>query len=413
MKFLSIFNISLRAITLMSRFLLMFFIAKFLSPGSLGLYGIFSTTILFSLYVVGLDFYIYSTRELIISERKTWGRFLASQFKLSLILYLFYLPLMFLVFYYKFMPINIFPYFVIILILEHLCQEIQRVLIAAQKPIVANIGLFLRNGFWPLLLIALYLFKLVHVDIGLIFELWIFGDALAVLFYVYYLLKLNISGWRGKTDWSWVVNGIKISLFFLVGTLALRFNSVSERYWMQYINGLELVGVYSFFIGINSIISSFIDAGVVSFLYPKMIKAKSDNDSEKYKKIRKKLSVQIFIWTGVLTFASLMLINQVLLFIDKNEYYAHIGMYYITLTSAAIACIGLIPHYDLYARKKDRVIVYTHVISLIVFLISGICLSKIFNIYAIPLAVLIAQIYIVGSKYFYLRRDVNEYPNIN
>jgi lipid-A-disaccharide synthase-like uncharacterized protein len=51
---LRLFNTILRAITLGSRFILFFFLARFLTPDEIGYYGLFSGTLLF--------LYFFSTR---------------------------------------------------------------------------------------------------------------------------------------------------------------------------------------------------------------------------------------------------------------------------------------------------------------------------------------------------------------
>ena len=51
-----LFNMALRGLTLASKFLLIFFLARFLEPAELGLYGLVVATIGYALYLLGLDF---------------------------------------------------------------------------------------------------------------------------------------------------------------------------------------------------------------------------------------------------------------------------------------------------------------------------------------------------------------------
>ena len=48
-------NIGLRFSTLGVRFLLIFFLAKYLDAASVGYYGLFAATVSYALYFVGLD----------------------------------------------------------------------------------------------------------------------------------------------------------------------------------------------------------------------------------------------------------------------------------------------------------------------------------------------------------------------
>lgn len=50
-------NLVLRGTTLVSKFALLFVLAKFLEPLEVGLYGLFSATIFYCLMALGFDFY--------------------------------------------------------------------------------------------------------------------------------------------------------------------------------------------------------------------------------------------------------------------------------------------------------------------------------------------------------------------
>ncbi|POE22086.1 hypothetical protein BV923_11420 [Pectobacterium odoriferum] len=399
---------------MLSRFLLMFVIAKYLPDTDMGLYGLITTTIVFSLYIVGLDFYIYSTRELIQTEKNRWGKLLKSHCGMVLLLYLLYIPVILLVFYNNLLPWYIFFYLIITLMLEHFCQECQRIIIADQKPLAANIGLFIRNGLWPFFFIPLIYFNIIPHDLVSVLTAWIIGDLLAVGFFIFIIFNMKISGWQEKVDWKWISTGIKICSVFLIGTLALRFSSVAERYWLQDLTTIEIVGVYSFFIGISSVVSNFLDAGVIAFKYPKLIKAYTENNNIEYLKVKRELVIQVMAWTTVLVILSLLTIDLVLDFIDKPIYFEYKPIYYITLASTVISCIALLPHYELYAQKKDNVIVVSHVASLGVFVIAGVIILSFDKLYAIPIASLLTQLFILLFKYILIKRNKeNEHTYIN
>ena len=79
-------NVAMHGVTLASRFVLIFFLARFLEPTQLGLYGLLTVTIGYSLYFLGFDFYTFTTREILKRERHEWGGLLKDQCALSLVL---------------------------------------------------------------------------------------------------------------------------------------------------------------------------------------------------------------------------------------------------------------------------------------------------------------------------------------
>ena len=96
MNISKLINIFLRGSTLLSRVILFLFIAKYLEPNQVGLFGLVLASIYLSVYAVGLEFYVYSTRELLRYNKSNWGHFLKSQCVLHVILYLL-IPFSFLI----------------------------------------------------------------------------------------------------------------------------------------------------------------------------------------------------------------------------------------------------------------------------------------------------------------------------
>ncbi|MFW2762175.1 hypothetical protein ACN6Q9_03580, partial [Acinetobacter baumannii] len=88
LKIAPLINLSIRALTLLGKFILLFYMAKFLSAEEVGVYGLFVVLVSYSLYAVGFDFYTFSTRELVLKDKKEWGSFLKSQSFLIIFAYI-------------------------------------------------------------------------------------------------------------------------------------------------------------------------------------------------------------------------------------------------------------------------------------------------------------------------------------
>lgn len=139
-------NLGLRGTTLVSKFLLIFMLARFLEPAELGLYGLLTVTISYALYFLGFDFYIFTTREILKAEPENRGQLLKSQIALSLILYAVFLPLSVGLFVVGLLPWWLLPWFLALLVLEHITQELNRLLVALQRQLVASWVLFSEQG---------------------------------------------------------------------------------------------------------------------------------------------------------------------------------------------------------------------------------------------------------------------------
>ena len=196
-------NIFLRGSTLLSRVILFLFMAKYLEPNQVGLFGLVLASIYLSVYAVGLEFYVYSTRELLRYNKSnpvavgagTSGHFLKSQCVLHIILYFLTFPLLLTLFIFKFLPWNFVVLFFLILFLEHITTELVRLLITLNKQISSSIVLFFKSGFWCIVISILIIFVKEFRTLEYILLSWIFSLVTALFVALVFLYKIKIGGW--------------------------------------------------------------------------------------------------------------------------------------------------------------------------------------------------------------------------
>lgn len=244
-----------------------------MSPAEVGVYGLMTATIAYALYFVGLDFYTFTTRELSVHDKSVWGALLKNQIVVSCGLYCIVIPVLMFVFTYKVLPWDMAKWFFLLLVLEHICQELTRLFVAASEQLVSSVILFLRQGIWAVVVVILLLFEEGFRNLDTVFTAWILSCLVAIVFSLVKFKQMGIAGWGAKIDRSWIWKGIKVAVPFLIATLALRSVFTIDRYWVQLIGGLELVGAYVLFVGVANTLITFLDAGVFSFAYPSMITA--------------------------------------------------------------------------------------------------------------------------------------------
>lgn len=391
-------NIVLRGVTLASKFLLVFFLARLLSTSELGLYGLLTATIAYALYLVGLDFYIYTTREITKCGKRQFGRLLKSQMAMTALLYSLFLPALLLIFFTRLLPWSLAIWFFALLILEHINQELGRLLVALSQQHAASLNLFLRGGGWPLAAILLMSLYPSLRNLATVLLLWIIGDLLAVAFSAIKLRQLKIQGWHETVDWGWILKGIKIAVPFLVATLAIRGVFTFDRYLIKGLSSLDIVGAYVLFMGLSSALISFLDAGVFSFLYPELIKSYNDGDSARFRTLARNLLIQTLLFAGTLAVLATILIGPALSLIGKSIYYENLNLFYWSLASILLYSLSMIPHYWLYAQGKDRTIILSHLLGCAVFLLSTWLLTPTLSYMAIPISLCTAFMVILIFK---------------
>lgn len=388
--FPQLLNIALRMATLASRFLLVFFLAKLITPSELGLYGILTATIGYSLYLVGLDFYTFTTRELIKFDRQSWGKVFKNQVALALVLYVLVLPLLSLVFINGYLPWSLAIWFYVLIVLEHINQEMFRLFIALSDQLYASILLFFRQGTWA---IGITIFMLINPAVRNLDSLliaWVLSGIVTVFLGFFRIYKLRVGGWKESIDWTWIIRGLKISLPFLVATLALRGIFTLDRYWLQSLANLEVVGAYVLFISLGLTMITFLDAGVFTFSYPTLIKAYQKKQPVLFRKKMREMLIQTTAFSIVFSGVSLLVMPYLLVLIDNPIYFKYQSMYVWLLVMAALNAFSMIPHYGLYAQNLDRPIMQAHAMGFGAFVASVFVFSNYSQIYAIPIGLCVA-----------------------
>lgn len=391
-------NVGLRGVTMVGRFLLIIFLAKYLEPSNVGLYSLLAVTVGYALFLLGFDFYIFTTREIIKLNAVEWGGVLKDQAALSLVLYAIFLPFLSSIFLFNILPWRLVGWFYAILILEHLNQEMSRLLIAVSEPITASWMLFFRTGIWAI--VVAYLMYVLPDTRRLEYVMggWVVGGFAAMAIGVYQFHKLNISGWRKQVDWGWIGLGLSVAGPFLLATLAVRALFTVDRYWFEFLAGIELLGVYALFIGICNALLAFLEAGVFAFLYPSLIRYFQENDAEKFRSCLIKMLAQTIGLVGLFALCAIFLIRPLLCWIGKPIYLDQLELFYWVLLAAIIYGVSMVPHYALYAQKLDKQIIFSHMAGFLMFVLSTWLCSFVWKSLAVPLGLCAAFIMVFLIK---------------
>lgn len=381
-----IVNVGLRGSALLAKFLLLFLLAYYLEPADLALYGLLVATIAYSLYGLGFDFYTYSTRELIGSKPDQWARLLRDQGAFFVMTYALILPALSLIFIFGLLPWSVAPLFFVLLVLEHLAQEFNRLLVAMSRQLYASIVHFLRAGLWALV-VAVWFWQFPSSrSVEFVLAAWVTGVAAACCIGSLALLKLDRACLSLSIDWGWVRRGVKVAFPFLLATLAVRGLFTVDRYWVEALSGADVLAAYVLFAGVANAVTAFLDAGVFVFLYPKIIRAFKAEDADSFRKGMTSLFRQTLIISFLLSVSAAIMIHPVLFFVGKELYVEYVGLLYVLLFAIFLYALSMVPHYGLYAMSEDRSIIVSHVVSLVAFVVLAALVTVFFPIYGVPLS---------------------------
>lgn len=352
-----------------------------------GKYGLFTATVGFLVLAVGLDYYTFTSREILRLEACQGGRLLKGQVALTGLLYLALLPLAVVFFSTAGWSGNMLFWLLPIVILEHFNQEVFRLLIVLNNQIYASIALFLRQGSWAIVVVGFLITSEGSRQLYMVFAFWASSGLVAAAFGYWKVKQSNLGGWDQPIDWGWIREGIKISIGFLIGTLAIKAIQTTDRYWLEALGGHEMLAAYVLYFGVASALLTFLDAGVFSYTYPKLIQYFHQNDDALASSLIKRSLLQTMALCVVFAIASWLILPYLLAWIDNPLYYDQIGLYPWLLSATILNALSMIPHYALYARGMNRHIIFSHIAALVTFTCSVWLLSGAFSGMAVLYAV--------------------------
>lgn len=393
-----VFSLSLRASALITRFIFFLALAKFLSPEQVGLFGLVAATVSYGIYVLGMDFYIFSNREIKITSENEKPVLIKQSFAFYIAMYIILIPALFCIFLAGLLPSSLIYMFFAVLIFEHLGQEAYRFLIILERPLLASFSLFLRLGLWAIVIGVLMALDTSFRTLDAILIAWAIGGASAVLVSAVVFAQLPRGGWKNEIDLQWIRRGVRVALPFMIGTLCLRGIVTVDRYWLEALTNRELLGVYTFFLGMVSTLPALLEAGVLAFLSPGLISAAHKGDSGEYQRLFHLIRRDTCIAVAGFAVAASAGIHVVLLLIDQPIYADNISYFYICLAALSFFALSSIYQTGLYAHRADQAIITSHIVALVVFASATACISVFSPYFAVPGGLLIAYIGVLVTK---------------
>lgn len=387
----------------MSKFLFIIFLGKYsIDETNLGIFGILSTSLAFLIYVIGFDFYVFNTREIISNKKNNLVENLRNQLFFHLIAYLIIVPVtVIIIFKLDFLPGEYLWIFIFLLISEHLGQELYRLFTTLEKSILANLMLFLRSGLWIWAVIFDFLFVNEKIDLFRYLVIWSFFSYFSLLIFLITAVRfIGIKNYRFKTpDWKWIIVGFKTSSIFFIGSLSLQVIQFSDRFMIDYFYGKKLVGVYTAYAQFTNAIDVFSFTAVTMVAYPKLLS--SFTDIKKYKKIKAKFLKELSVISILLIFLILIVSPYIFKFLDKQSFLDELPTFYFLLLGVFLLIMSNVFHYDLYVKKKDKIILRIAFAGMLINVFLNILLIPIYNILGASLATLLSFILIFALKFYY------------
>ncbi|ARV07280.1 hypothetical protein BTO04_11540 [Polaribacter sp. SA4-10] len=395
--FFKLLNVFLRIGGIGSKFLIVTLMSKYFDVDVFGNYGLITSIITILIFVLGLDFYNFSIRDILKTSDK---QEIINKVTLTFALYLFVYILFIVVGYFIFSSINyIKPYLFLVLLLvitEHLSQEIYRLLVGFKKVLLANILLFFRTVSWSSIIIYYY-YNNSLITINKIFILWLIANTLTIVYVIILSIIKNYNRIiKISLNSNWVKKGLRISSVFFLATISLKSMEYANRFIVDYFMGEELAGIFLFYSNISILITVYINTIVISFELPELIKSANLPDVNK---LLKKFKKSLLIHTLISSLFIFLIIKPLLMWQNKVEFENFLPLIYFLIIGAGLMNYSLFYHFKLYIYHKDKALLKSMVFSAILSLLLTISLTYFYGIYGTATAFVISSIILFYMRY--------------
>lgn len=405
MYFKKLTSLFLRFLTLGLKFSLGFIFVIYFNSSDFGLLTIFSTLALFFSVFCGFEFYTYSNRFLVGLDRNLWGQYLVQHFLFILLIFFIAAPFMGLIFYYDYLPWNVLLIFYLIAFFEIINQELMRVMLIADMQIEAAISNFIRNGSWIIVFFIFVFLSGDNFDLLKVAFMW-GGAQIFCLFISIFSLKkksvvLNI--FNCKLNVTWMKNGISLGFLYFLSVLSLMAITVMDKIFLDYEEGREILGIYSFYFGISASIVPLSEAFVFSFSYPQLISFSKEGKKKEFSELFRSMKSDIFRYTAMYMVLLLVSVYGILHFLEKVNYLEYWLIFPILLIAHFFYVVSNVYHYGCYSVNQDKGLFYAHIISGGGSLLMMVAFVNFESVYKIPVIVAISYGILMLAKIIFFK----------
>ena len=323
----------------------------------------FTATAAFVPYLLGFEFHLYSTRELIQIPDRGIRFHVTNQAVAYAVSYAIVLPVSASIFLLELLPPEFAGWFYTIVILEHASQEGYRILVATRHHQLANLSFFLRNGAWCFAATAVLSSSQTARSLNTIWAFWSVGAASSLVPFLLLLAKPHRAGGCCNLDWRWIMRGSGVSIRMLFASLATRGIYVIDRYALDAMVGLKAVGIYTFFLGIANAAQSLTDASVIAKLYPELVYSYRQESTDDFRKNARGFARAICLTLAIIYSLIMIGCPLMLMVAGRTEYLSHIDLLLIHLSGVLFFALSAVPHFSLYAGGRDKEIFISHFIA--------------------------------------------------
>lgn len=386
----SLLLMSIRGVSLVTKFMLTLYVAKFMSFEELGYYGIIGVCSIVIPIITSLSIMQMISRRAVTESYQEisldlnyYGRFIGLIY--SLIIFSSLLLSKYL---------NLDPIFLsiilLVILLEHLNNDFYGLFLNLSRQFQANFLHLVRTAGWmiPFIVISFFYPQIRNIEGLLIF--WVLGGIVTLFFHLWFTRSWRIfSANKIEPLFCWILAQFKKSKpVYFTSCLATIGQNINQ-FLITFFLGVELNGIYVFFTQVTAAASNLINTGVIQMARPKLVRAFKNLEPDYlqiYQNCMKNTAIMSFASALIMLPAMYIIVYYV---VDKPLSQTWFPLFSIALLSYILSMIADAQNLLFYSQHRDDITLKTFIVNFISVIILGIILIPLLSLYGAVISVVL------------------------
>jgi O-antigen/teichoic acid export membrane protein len=355
-KLVALTNVFIRSATLGLRFLLSFYIIKYLGYDAAGVYGLTVgvTGITPALIGWGLNFFV--AREVVgLSPSEAAARVQNRLFVTIVSLALATVVMILVSFFMQRTTASLFVLIAILAWLETIALDLHLPLIGLGKALEANILVFMRSAAWVPCIVGLGLAFPQLRSMEALLSAWIVANILALVLLGFMARRWNVGSQLGwQIDFDWIISRLRRSWHIYISDVSLVGLIYLDRYIVSIFLGLSATGIYTFFWSLSNSLQTLVSTAVVQTALPTLVKTFSSGDRSAWRaavKVEFYKVVAISVGMAIAIFAAS---EGALHYMSMPGLSEHRGLFILLLAASILRACSDLGNLALVSTQKDK-----------------------------------------------------------
>lgn len=384
----------MRGTSLVVKFIFTLFIARYMGFETLGAYGLIASASIIASLFFGLTLIHTISRNAVTQTQLEICRSILYYGQYIIFVYMFLLiPTYLISVFYNNIQLSFL--ILIVILFEHINGDFYRLFLNLSKPFLANLLHFVRTAVWMIvfMLVAYLNPELKTLDNILI--AWILGGVIAMIGTVTIMLSWP---WRevscDLTLSQWVKNEFKQARNMHITSVLTAISQYWSHFLISILLGLQLTGVFVFFMQIMSALTNLVQTGVIQIARPKLVRAFKSQD-QNYMKIFFKSFKDTMIVSVLMALCAWPSLYFVTLHLDKPLALEWFSIFPYILILFILAIASEVLKLIFYSYYRDDIVLKISVIAIICSVVLNTILVFLMSLWGAVIAAIIVYIIII------------------